>query len=205
MKKQNVSVSMFLFAVFLLLSSCGIFSLHPLYHEDDLIYTDNLIGTWLNSEDHKTVIVIDSLQNTNEYSFILIDGSDTVSFKMGLIKLKDQYFIDLFPNDDCNLHGGNDDCLALENLFRNYIPAHSFMKFDFNEQGFALTEFDSDRLLKLFRENKIRLAHEIPGDKEDDDAYVVITASTDDLQKFITRYAYDKDAFEETENYHRLY
>jgi hypothetical protein len=45
------------------------------------------------------------------------------------------------------------------------------------------------------------LAHEQPGEDED---YVVITASTADLQKFIARYANDKDAFNETEKYRRL-
>ena len=84
---------------------------------------------------------------------------------------------------------------------RNYIPAHTFMKFDIIGNEIALTEFDNERLINLFEQNRIRLAHEIAGE---DDGYVVITASTDDLQKFITRYANDKDAFEETEKYHRL-
>ena len=122
---------------------------------------------------------------------------------MGLIKLNNQYFVDLFPDDECSFFDGV-DCKGLDNLFRNYIPAHTFMKFDIVDDKIALTEFDNERLIKLFHENKIRLAHEIPGDTDDDDSYVVITASTDDLQKFITRYSNDKEAFNETEKYHRL-
>ena len=75
------------------------------------------------------------------------------------------------------------------------------MKFDFIDDEIVLTEFDNDRLIKLFQQNRIRLPHEIPGEDED---YVVITASTDELQKFITRYANDKDAFNEPEKYYRL-
>ena len=88
-----------------------------------------------------------------------------------------------------------------EIMFKNYVPVHTFMKFDFIDDQITLTEFDNERLIELFGQNRIRLAHEMAG--EDDD-YVVITASTDDLQKFITRYANDQEAFEETEKYHRL-
>jgi hypothetical protein len=137
------------------------------------------------------------------YNFTLVVDKDTVAFVMGLMKLNNQYFIDLFPDGDCSFFDGG-DCEGLDNMWRNYIPIHTFMKFDIIDDKIALTEFDNERLIKLFHENKIRLAHEIPGDKDDDDAYVVITASTDDLQKFISRYSNDKDAFSETEKYHRL-
>jgi hypothetical protein len=203
MKNHRISISIFILSITLLLSSCGIFSLHPLFHKKDLLVRTDIIGTWQNDKDSKTLIYIDTLKD-QMYKFTVIDDKDTIAFVMGLMKLDNQYFIDLFPDDDCSFTGGG-DCEGLDNLFKNYIPAHTFMKFDVANNKIALTEFDNERLIKLFHENKIRLAHEIPGDKDDDDAYVVITASTDDLQKFITRYANDKDAFDETDNYHRLY
>ena len=144
-------------------------------------------------------IVIDTLEDSR-YDFEIIDGEDSILFEMGLLELDGQHFIDLFPNDDCSFFGG-DDCYALENLLRNYIPAHTFMKFDFSEDELVLTEFDNERLIKLFEQNRIRLNHEIPGEDTD---YVVITASTDDLQKFIIRYANDEEAFNEPSKYHRL-
>ena len=198
MKNHKISIQILFLSTFILLSGCGIFSLQPLYHNKDLLVQTDLIGTWQNKGD-KEVVIIDTLGD-NKYEFIMVDGQDTIGFEMGLLKLNNQYFIDLFPSDDCSFFGG-DDCEMWEIMFKNYVPVHTFMKFDFIDDQITLTEFDNERLIELFGQNRIRLAHEMAG--EDDD-YVVITASTDDLQKFITRYANDQEAFEETEKYHRL-
>ena len=48
---------------------------------------------------------------------------------------------------------------------------------------------DREWIEKLFDENKIRIKHEVI------DGDAVLTASTDDLQKFFTKYVNDKDAF----------
>jgi len=199
MKKHNISIALLITATVLLLSGCGIFSLHPLYRSGDLIVDTDLIGTWQNQEDEDVFVIIDTLED-NKYKFVLIDEEDTVNFVMGLLKLKNEYFIDLYPPDDCSFFSG-DNCELLENLFRNYIPAHTFMKFDISGNNIILTEFDNERLIKLFQQKRIRLAHEIIGEDED---YVVITASTDDLRKFITRYANDENAFNEPETYQRV-
>ena len=200
MKKYNIPIILLISAMAIFFTGCGIFSLHPLYHQEDLILNTSLIGTWQNAEDEGTFVKIDTLKD-NKYEFVLIDDEDTVSFVMGLLKLKDQYFIDLYPPDDCPFFAGN--CDMLENMFRNYIPAHTFLKFDFLDNDIVLTEFDNERLIKLFQQNRVRLPHEMIGDGDSDD-YVVITASTNDLQKFISRYANDKEAFNAPETYHRL-
>lgn len=199
MKNQQISISIMIVAIVLLFSGCGIFSLHPLYHKDDLILKNEMIGTWQNEKDKEMFLMIDTIGNM-QYEFHMIDDVDTVAFVMGLLKLNNQYFIDLFPSDDCSGITG-DKCESWEMMVRNYIPIHTFMKIDYLDDGIYLSEFDNERLIELFDQKRIRLAHEMAG--EDDD-YVVITASTDDLQKFITRYANDKDAFSETENYRRL-
>ena len=193
-----MSNKLIILVIVFLLSGCGIFSLHPLYHQEDLIVDTNLIGKWQCADDEDLAIIIDSIGN-RKYEFDIIDGNDTVYFEMGLIELKDQYFIDLYPLEDSNFPSeGNYDVLEL--MVRNYIPVHTFMKLDFLEGDIILTEFDNERLIDLFSQNRIRLPHEMINQDE----YVVITASTNDLQKFITRYANDIDAFNEPETYHRL-
>ena len=199
MKNQQISISIIIVALVFLFSGCGIFSLHPLFHNDDLIVKNEMIGTWQNEEDDKMFIMIDTIGDMR-YEFSMLDDEDTVDFAMGLLQLKDQYFIDLFPSDDCSSIIG-DDCESWELMFRNYIPIHTFMKIDLQDGAIFFTEFDNERLIELFDQKRIRLAHEMAGEDND---YVVITASTDDLQKFITRYADDKDAFNETEKYRRL-
>jgi len=199
MKKHRITFTAIYFTLFVLVSGCGIFSIHPLFHQKDLIVETKLIGTWKEASDDDLWIKIDTTSD-KKYLFTIINKDDTLNFVMGLLQLQGQYFIDLFPDGDCSVFGGG-DCQGLDNMIRNYIPAHTFMKLDINSGDIFLTEFDNDRLIKLFQQNRIRLAHELPDDNED---YVVITASTDDLQKFITRYANDKEAFSEAVKYSKV-
>ncbi len=198
MKNQRITLSAIYLALFVLVSGCGIFSIHPLFHQQDLIVETKLIGTWKEASDDDLWIRIDTTSE-KRYLFTIIDKEDTINLVMGLLQLQGQYFIDLFPDGDCSFFDGG-DCLALENMLKNYIPVHTFMKFEMKGGEIYLTEFDNERLIDLFEQNRIRLAHEQPKDAD----YVVITASTNDLQKFITRYANDKDAFKETVKYTKV-
>jgi hypothetical protein len=198
MKNRSVYYSIVILITVVLLSGCGIFSLHPLYKNSDLIVKNELIGTWTSSDEDELTVIIDSVAH-DKYEFIMIDGEDTVAFEMGLIELKNQYFIDLYPLEDCNFPAGG-NCDMIELLVRNYIPIHTFMKLDYVNGTLVLTEFDNERLIDLFANNRIRLPHEMINEDE----YVVITASTDELQKFISRYANDAEAFNEPSKYHRL-
>ena len=59
--------------------------------------------------------------------------------------------------------------------------------------------FVKSRGVGLFRQNKIRIAHEkvpyVEGKTEEDNFQVVLTASTEDLQKFMLKYMDDPNAF----------
>lgn len=198
MKNRAIYYSVLFLTIALLFSGCGIFSLHPLFHQEDLLVKDELVGTWKNLGDDGMFVKIESSGNS-KYEFTLIEGEDTASFEMGLLMLNNQYFIDLYPLEDCSFPAGG-NCDMIELMVRNYIPIHTFMKLDLADGALTLTEFDNERLIDLFAQNRIRLPHEMINDDE----YVVITASTQDLQKFITRYANDDEAFNDSSEYYRL-
>jgi hypothetical protein len=198
MKNRGIYYSVAILVTVVWLSGCGIFSLHPLYKSSDLMVKNELIGTWMSFDEDELAVIIDSAEQS-KYEFTMIDGEDTVAFEMGLIKLNNQHFIDLYPLEDCNFPSGG-NCDMMELLVKNYIPIHTFMKLDYENGSLVLTEFDNERLIDLFANNRIRLPHEMINEDE----YVVITASTDELQKFISRYANDAEAFNEPSKYHRL-
>lgn len=66
-------------------------------------------------------------------------------------------------------------------------------------------------LAELFEQNKIRIQHEVvyDGEVKDDNKMYILTASTDELQKFILKYGSDPNAFtgksEVVMNLNRLY
>jgi hypothetical protein len=88
------------------------FSLHPLYKPTDLIEKSELVGQWRCAGDHGLQITIDAADD-RKYRFQMVDNTDTAVFEMALISLKDQFFIDLYPLEDCNIPS-DDNCQMVE-------------------------------------------------------------------------------------------
>jgi len=195
MKKRINKIRLIIVSSILAFSSCGIFSLHPLYYKKDLIIKPEIVGTWKKKGDINSYIMIDTVDQN--FQFTRISNNDTIGFAMGLLMLNDQYFIDILPTSISGL-----DMFDL--MRNNFIPTHTFMKIDFTEDQILITEFDNDRLETLFKENKIRLAHEFPWKTDKYSGEVVITASTNELQKFIARYANEANAFKTPIKYERF-
>ena len=182
----------------ILSQACTVFSIHPLYTDEDRLSIDEIIGTWESGSER---VIFNKLPD-NRYKMTLI-SEDTILFSASLLSLNNQVFIDLFPFGDCDFPDMN-DCLVYDNLSKNFLPVHSFLKADLMDNQIILTPFNQKRLLTLFEQNRIRLAHEmVYYESDDEEPIVVLTASTPDLQKFISRYANDEEAFDEPTVYQR--
>jgi hypothetical protein len=75
------------------------------------------------------------------------------------------------------------------------ITAHTFLKLEVENEHLIIYQMSPKWLDNLIKENRIRIAHEM----DDDEDKIILTASTKELQKFITKYANDEDAFEDPE------
>jgi len=77
---------------------------------------------------------------------------------------------------------------------------HTVARLEVSPGRMVIRWYNEEWLIGLFRQNKIRIAHEkIPvehGREGEDDFQVILTASTDDLQKFMLKYSDDPNAFE---------
>lgn len=254
MKKQLIVSYIFLLAI---LSSCGVYSLFPIYTKDTLVERKEIMGKWLSEtegsyltftrisynikakesgnkknidnlkisfsgdedsdildtgkyviENGDTTIMKDTLYTQfgtlleNKLSKLQgLDGSqltkksDTyyvmsyyeddekvASFKAHLVKIGEDYFIDMLPKG-----GLDDDNGATE----NYFPVHTFLKFKLDNDHLEIKMFDQSKLKDLFKSNLIRLRHEIVDDK------VLITAQPKEIQKFLEKYSRDESVFED--------
>jgi len=191
MKNHKISI---VIIIVLFLSGC-IPSLHPLYFKQDRITLDILEGKWL-SESNDTW---EFKKVENEPSYILKyteskhEGEQKPQpsiafFDANLIKLEGNYFMDLYPGDNAQL----DDMTNL--LLVHLVPAHTFLKLKIENNQLQIYQMNPDWLDNLFKENKIRISHEVV-----DDDKIVLTASTKELQKFISKYAEDENAFHKPE------
>jgi uncharacterized protein with PIN domain len=78
------------------------------------------------------------------------------------------------------------------------IPAHSFMRVSLEGHVLRLAFFDLDWLKKNIEQNKVTIKHE----RRDDT--IVLTASTEELQKFVLEHVEEAFLFEE-ESLHRFW
>lgn len=193
-----------LFLAMLFFQGC-IASLHPLYTDKDLVFDKRLLGTWHTSDPNETWnlqnllesqhsqfkdpkerkekdIFQSSLINKNSYLLTYTENGAKAEFMFNLVKLGDHFFADLFPLD---LHEKN------ELLKNHYLPVHSYAKINIENNGFELCSLNSELIYELLNKNKIRIKHESLEFEN------VITASTEELQKFIVKFADNKDFFKD--------
>ena len=186
MKTRN---ALLLMIVLITVQSCTIFSLNPLYHDEDLMDVPELKGVWMDTKEGDEYVSFENYEG-KKFIFRYIEEHDnkvdidTVSFEAGLLKIGDHFFIDLYPYYDADLE-------EADYLFRGFIPTHTFLKIEYEKEDLKLYIFSYDRLNELFKQNRIRIKHQMFDD------YIVITASTNELQKFIEKYADDEKAFDD--------
>jgi len=181
----------------LVMSGCLVKSLHPFYKESDVVFNNELVGTWLD-EDSATwrinpyVFTKGFMQGDSTDNSYLVemfeDSTNMSTFNVHLFKLGDKLYLDFDP-----IRGDRYD----EMIDIHMIPAHSIARIIFvSEDEVVITWFDEDWLNDLFEENRVKIAHEVITTSE---GYItkeyVLTASTDELQKFIIKYASDEDAY----------
>ncbi len=180
---------LFLAIMAIVLSSCLVKSLHPFYTQKDVIFDKDLIGIWMDTDSatwefrqhsyQKSFLGKDTL--TNSYEVIYRDkDKDSSRLIATLFKLKKRYYLDFYPMDDPNEDNGPASW--------HWIPAHSLANFySWGKDNVTFSWYGEDWLEDLFKQNRIKIAHE-----ETDKSYV-LTASTEELQKFIRKYADEHD------------
>jgi hypothetical protein len=198
MKKYSL-VLFCLLAFFL--DGCLLKSLHPFYKEKDIVFMPELTGSWLDQEENQWSIEQyrkptsfflkqDSLTNSYKVVHVSSDGEKSI-FNAHLFKLDGQFYFDFFPIIEGEIK---------ETILSYHLTStHSLAKVEkVGKNIISIKWFNENWLYKLFEENKIRLAKEVI--KTADPAYpkqYVLTASTDELQKFIIKYGKDPQAFRE--------
>jgi len=179
------------------MSGCLVKSLHPFYTEKDLVYKPGLTGNWLGNDSalweirqHKAFAgLFKDDKPTNSYDIICTEKKGTSKFLAHLFSIDGHLYLDFYLPDP----EGPD--LAVMHL----VPAHTLARVELSDKQISINWYNEEWLVKLFNENRIRIAHERipydPDEKNPDNYQVVLTAPTADLQKFIIKYGNDPAAF----------
>jgi hypothetical protein len=188
------------------ISSCSVQSFYPLYTADVLVSNSDIIGTWrtpdplsITPDDPDTLfwqissvndtlekqeqIILDSKVNYT-YSLILFRKSSPsikTAFNLHLVSIKDQTYLDIFPEQ-----------WAVDNaiLGVHLIGVHTFAKAEISEDSLTINWFDANWFQNMIRNNRIRIKYEDNGEN------ILLTASPEDLQRFVAKYGNEPTTFD---------
>jgi len=198
----------FCLSALLLLNSCIINSLFPFYTSDTISFKNTLLGIWKDKKNSDDRWIINSNENINrilKHTYISRSEKEIdlqTKYKQGYFaiheevkanrisiflampfKIDNQLFLDFTPliyDEDIN-----------HLISHHLIPTHSLAKFDIiDDDTINIKWLSSEKIGDLIENNKIKINYEKVGFEEET---ILLTASPDELQKFIKKYMASND------------
>ena len=191
MKKFTI---VFVIIASITMSGCLVGSLHPFYKNSDKVYDERLNGNWF--DDDSCIWVIkpneasqgfgSSSRKDSTFNIVYYEDTDSKAVLVGtLFELNGFKYVDFVPDPD------EEHCMSELTEFHHF-PLHTLARIDFKKDTMMLFWYGEEWLENLFEENKIRIKHETVAVSPDYNRHV-LTASTEELQKFILKYANDEE------------
>jgi len=188
----------FVFAVAAFMTSCLVSSLHPFYKQKDIIYDTDMVGYWMDSDsaiwtifpNMKSARFMDPPVHDSTYRITYYEDDDKYTILKGtLFRLNGVDYVDFLPDPD------EEHCTG-EMASYHHVPAHTLARVQYSRDSIMLFWYSEEWLDDLFEQNRIRIKHETIASQDDRH---VLTADTDELQKFIEKYANDPRTVEDIE------
>jgi hypothetical protein len=201
MKRETIPIIVVL--AMLAMSGCLVSSLHPFYKAKDKFYDPVMTGNWIDgdsciwtirpnerSEYFMGPVIPDSTCRITYYE----EEDRKAVFTGTLFRLNGVSYVDFYPAKD-------EEHFTTDMTSFHFIPVHTLARVQYNSDSILIYWYGEDWLNDLFEQNRIRIEHETVN-APDYDRHV-LTASTDELQKFIRKYAGDPMTIEKQEDYAR--
>ncbi len=209
-----------LFFILLFFNSCIVKSLHPFYTQNNIYFEKRFLGVWEDEHHNKCEVISfekaffdDKMKEAKKlgsvFSIVDIKNNMNKSDTDILNKYKDAYYVKMTDNNkeatfiampfrlndqiflDFSLLEVNMDPI---NSLANYhlIGTHSLIKLEFAKDYsmINLKFFDEEKLNELIDQHKIHIKYEKFGF---DESQYLLTASSEELQKFIKKYMNSND------------
>lgn len=160
----------------LLLTGCWQKSLHPFYKDPDIVFDEKLIGTWQEikeSDDKGMTWFITRSESKSVYRIKIEDGEIKLDYDGRLFRLGGENYLDLYSRGRPIAE----------------IPAHNLFKVEGIDGSFKARILSRDWIQKRLQANPAEIPHIKAHDPEEpneaDKAEVILTGTTEQLQKFI--------------------
>lgn len=176
----------------MLMTGCLVSSLHPFYKTKDIIYDEVIEGEWIDGDSSIWIIhrnyysesFMGEEKPDNSYKVVYYEETNSKSVLKGtLFQLNGVQYIDFLPDPD------HDHCES-DMTSIHMLPTHTLARVQFNSDSILLYWYGEDWLNDLLEQNRIKIEHATIRTSSYTSRHV-LTASTDELQKFIEKYAND--------------
>ncbi|MDF1575975.1 MAG: hypothetical protein P1P86_12380 [Bacteroidales bacterium] len=194
--KIMIAISLLFLAT---LSACLVSSLHPFFKEEDKYFNESMLGNWIDGDSciwtiHPNMVPKEFPgpdEPDGSYQITYYEEEDQVSVLTAtLFQLNRVDYVDFVPDL-------NEEHFTSDMTSYHHIPVHTLARVQYNKDSILLYWYGDEWLNELFEQNRIRIKHETVENHDYDRQ--VLTASTDELQKFMKKYANDKKTNEEIE------
>lgn len=181
-------IALAVLAAAVILTGCWQKSVHPFYTANDVFFEERLIGEWRETakeEGEGTTWTISKGEAAKAYTIKIADKETKLECDGRLFKLGDAQLLDL--------HSRNRGVLDM--------PAHTLFRVREIGESFKLQLLSPGWMKERLKLNPKELAHVLAHDPEHpenaDDNEIILTASTEQLQKFVKEHMNDEGFWEE--------
>lgn len=191
---------MIILLAMLSMTGCLVSSLHPFFKPKDKIFDPAMVGHWSDGD----ACIWTILPNKMSESFMGPEKADSTYrityyeednkwgvFTGTLFKINGVSYIDFYPYPD-------EEHCTTDFTSMHHFPTHTLARVQYNRDSILIYWYGEDWLNDLFEQNRIRIKHETV-QTDPDYARHILTANTDELQKFIRKYANDPKTVEDIE------
>jgi hypothetical protein len=197
MQRKFVSLAVILSFAILLNGCVPIASFFPLYKEDDKAFETGLLGIWKQAEPNPN----NPDEKNTRWNFVKSEHENFYDFKWGVVGAKGGFLakvrlVRIGPNLFADFEGDTDnkvmdskDAMMPFPVISVHMMGRVWLGKDSLEIHFLKDDWVKDRI----KVGSLSLSH------LGENGALILTASTDDLRKFMQEYAEDKDAL--SDNY----
>ncbi len=181
------------------MTSCLVSSLHPFFKKEDKFFDTTMVGYWMDG-DSCIWTIFPNMVNKNpmspakhDSSYVITYYEDDTNYSIltgTLFQLNEVNYVDFVPDSN------EDHCTSDMTAF-HHVPVHTLARVQYCKDSILIYWYGDDWLNDLFEQNRIRIKHE-KVTSVDYDRHL-LTAGTDELQKFIKKYANDPKTVEDIE------
>ena len=195
---MNSKTSLLILALAGIIVSC-IPSLYPLYREKDLILDEKLLGRFGEPDEEEYYWEFKLLDTSIDrgmddgwrqfksgytYRLTVMEEGISEEFAAHLLRLGEYLYLDFFPVNYT---------IVPAMLEISMAPSHIFARVEIEEENLILHFFDMDWLEDLIEKDRIKISHIYTNER------IILTARTEELQKFILKFANDSTTFIEAD------